>query len=77
MPCCIELNKWPAVVQAVQIAQPLRSVQNVEHKHGFFNALIAEFLNGLRFVWPLYAMLFAFTAPWLAWSHDQSAAQKI
>ena len=76
MPCCIELNKWPAVIQAVQIAQPLRSVQNVEHKHGFFNALIAAFLNGRRFGWPLYAMLFAFTAPWLAWSHDPSAAQK-
>ena len=76
MPCCIELNKWPAVVQAVQIVQPLRSVQNVEHKHGFLSALIAEFSNSLRFVWPLYAMLFAFTAPWLAWSHDQSATQK-
>jgi len=29
-----------------------------------------------RFVAALYAMLFAFTAPSLAWSHDQSAAQK-
>ena len=77
MACRIELNKWPAVVQAVQIVQPLRSVQNVEHKHGFLSALIAEFFNSLRFVWPLYAMLFAFTAPWLAWSHDQSIAVKI
>jgi protein SCO1/2 len=76
MPCCLELNKWPAVVQAVQIVQPLRSVQNVEHKHGLLSAPIADFFNSLRFVLPLYAMLFAFTAPSLAWSHDQSATQK-
>ena len=76
MPCCIELNKWPAVVQAVQNVQPLRSVQNVEHKHGILTALIAEFFNSLRFVLPLYAMLFASTAPSLAWSHDQNATQK-
>jgi len=76
MPCCLELNKWPAVVQAVQIVQPLRSVQNVEYKQGFLRALITEFFNSLQFVLPLCAMLFAFTAPSLAWSHDQSAAQK-
>jgi len=76
MPCCLELNKWPAVVQAVQIVQPLRSVQNVEHKHGFLSALIDEFFNALRLVLALEVMLFASATPRMAWSHDQSAVQK-
>ena len=77
MPFCLQLINRSARVQAVQIVQPLRSVQNVERKYGFLSALIAEFFNALRFVLALQVMLFTSAAPWLAWGHDQSAAQMV
>jgi protein SCO1/2 len=76
MPYCFQSINRSARVQAVQIVQPLRSVQDVELKLGSLSTPKVHFFNSLRFVLTLQAIIFTLAAPGRSWSHDQSAAQK-
>jgi protein SCO1/2 len=76
MSYCFQAIKPSARVQAVQIVQPLRSVQDVELKLGSLSTPKVHFFNSLRFVLTLQAIFFAIAPPQPAWSHDQSAAEQ-
>jgi protein SCO1/2 len=76
MSYCFQSINRSARVQAVQIVQPLRSVQDVELKLGSLSTPKVHFFNSLRIVLTLQAIIFTLAAPGRSWSHDQSAAQK-
>ena len=77
MPVCLQLINRSAQVQAVQVVQPLRSVQDVELRGlGSLKCPNAEVSYGLRWVLVLQVILFTLAAPGRSWSHDPTAAEK-